>query len=130
MELSEQEKALELIKLSGTEVTKCMQCGKCSASCPSGGEMDILPNVFVWDLMNGKANDLLNSKSPWKCVSCFACEERCPRGVSPARIMEAVRLMEIRKQGCNKLLAEELSKIITDDMPQQLVVAAFRKFNK
>ena len=130
MAFSEKEQAEEIIRLAGTDVKKCMQCGKCSAACPSGAEMDIQPNVFVWDLVNGRVNDLLNAKAPWVCLSCFACEERCPRGVSPARIMEAVRLTTIRKQGANKLQAEELTKVLDEKMPQQLVVAAFRKFNK
>lgn len=59
----------------------------------------------------------------------MACEERCPRGVSPVRIMEALRLLQIRQQGKNKLAAESLEHY-PSDTPQQLLVAAFRKYNK
>ena len=43
--------------------------------------------------------------------------------------MEAVRLLVIRQQGGNKLTAEALENYPAD-MPQQALVAAFRKYNK
>ena len=73
--------------------------------------------------------ELLEAAAPWQCLSCMACEERCPRGVSPARVMEALRLLQIRQQGNNKLPAESVEHY-PSDMPQQLLVAAFRKYNK
>ena len=44
-------------------------------------------------------------------------------------MMEAVRLMVIRQQGGNRLAAESLEHY-PEDMPQQALVAAFRKYNK
>ena len=87
------------------------------------------PHRVVWDLNSGYASELLEADAPWQCLSCMACEERCPRGVSPARIMEALRLLQIRQQGNNKLPAESVEHY-PSDMPQQLLVAAFRKYNK
>ena len=58
---------------------KCMKCGKCSASCPSFNEMDIKPHQFVSHVLNDDIESPCNSKSLWKCLSCFACIERCPR---------------------------------------------------
>jgi heterodisulfide reductase subunit C len=82
--------------------------------------MDILPNRMVWELQNGRTEELLTAESPWL---------RCPRGVSPAAVMEAVRLLRIRQQGANRLQAEELERY-PDALPQQALVAAFRKYNK
>ena len=43
--------------------------------------------------------------------------------------MAAVRLLAIRQQGGNRLAAENLENY-PKDMPQQALVAAFRKYNK
>ena len=72
----------ELVKqISGVNPLKCMKCGICSASCPAFNEMDIKPHQFVSYVQNGDIESLANSKSLWKCLSSFACVERCPRDV-------------------------------------------------
>ena len=43
--------------------------------------------------------------------------------------MEAARLAAIRQQGGNRLAAEQLEHYPAE-MPQQALVAAFRKYNK
>ena len=69
-----QHSAAEKIKeISGTNPLKCMKCGKCSATCPSFNEMDIKPHQFVSYVVNEDIEALVNSKSLWKCLSCFAC---------------------------------------------------------
>ncbi len=129
MVITEKDRAEELRQLSGTNVSLCIQCGRCSANCPSGYKMDLLPHRMVYELISGNADVLLEAKSPWKCISCFACTQRCPKGVSPAAIMEAVRLTHIRAQGNNKINPTDLENY-DDKMPQQAIVAAFRKYNK
>ena len=125
---------LEQVKLikerSGTDVRKCMKCGKCSGRCPAYAEMDIKPHQFVSYIEKGEAEKLLASKSLYSCLSCFACVERCPRGVAPANVIEAVRQEVIRAQGANKIQAENIPAIVDEKIPQQLLVSMFRKFNK
>ncbi|GFI09101.1 MAG: 4Fe-4S dicluster domain-containing protein [Lachnospiraceae bacterium] len=130
MHRTEQEQA-ELIKeISGVNTKKCMKCGKCSASCPAYEEMDIRPHQFVSYVQNGDVNALLASKSIWKCLSCFACVERCPRDVKPAKLIEAVRLMVIRQRGGNYLTPDEVPELLDEELPQQLLASAFRKYSK
>lgn len=129
MELTGKELAAQLLRLAGTDVSRCIQCGRCSATCPMGDKMDLLPNRMVWELINGNGEEMLQARSPWVCLSCMACEQRCPKGVSPCAIMEAARLVNIRQQGGNRLTAEVLEHYPAD-MPQQVLVAAFRKYNK
>ena len=102
----------------------------CSASCPAYEEMDIRPHQFVSYVQNGDVNALLASKSIWKCLSCFACVERCPRDVKPAKLIEAVRLMVIRQRGGNYLTPDEVPELLDEELPQQLLASAFRKYSK
>ena len=120
----------EIIRISGVNPSKCMRCGKCSATCPAYDEMEYHPHQFVNMVECGDIEPLLNSKSLYKCLSCFACIDRCPRGVQPAKVDEAVRLTAIRKQGANHLTADMVPEIVDEDTPQQLLVSAFRKYTK
>ena len=130
MHRTEQEQA-ELIKeISGVNTKKCMKCRKCSASCPAYEEMDIRPHQFVSYVQNGDTDALLKSKSIWKCLSCFACVERCPRDVKPAKLIEAARLLVIRQRGGNYLSPDEIPELLDEELPQQLLASAFRKYSK
>ena len=120
----------EILRVSGVNPKKCMKCGKCSGTCPSYGEMEYHPHQFVYMVENGDIDTLLSSESVYKCLTCFACVERCPRGVEPAKLIEAVRLMAIRPQGCNRLTPDDIPELLDPDMPQQAIVTAFRKYTK
>ena len=120
----------ELIFTSGVNPKKCMRCGKCSATCPAYDEMEYHPHQFVYMVESGDIEPLMNSKSLYRCLSCFACIDRCPRGVEPAKLVEAVRLSVIRKQGANHLKADDVPALLDEDIPQQAIVSAFRKYSK
>jgi len=92
--------------------------------------MDVRPHQFVSYLQNGNIDGLLNSSSLWACLSCYACVERCPRDVKPARLIEAARLMVIRRQGENYIGPDEIPELLDPDMPQQLLMSVFRKYTK
>ena len=120
----------EILRISNVNVKKCMKCGKCSASCPAYDEMEFHPHQFASMIDNGEIEPLLKSDSLYRCLSCFACMERCPRGVEPAKLIEAVRLTAVRKQGANRMTAEDVPCIVDENTPGQLLVSAFRKYSK
>ena len=120
----------EIIRESGVNPKKCMKCGKCSATCPAYDEMEYHPHQFVSMVESGNIEPLLESQSLYRCLSCFACIERCPRGVEPAKLVESVKLAVIRRQGANRMTADSIPEMIDDETPQQLIVSAFRKYSK
>lgn len=123
--------AVEQIKeISGVNPLKCMKCGKCSASCPSFHEMDIKPHQFVSYVLSGDVEALANSKSLYKCLSCFACVERCPRDVKPGKLIDAARQIVIRQRSSEGLSPDVIADLIDDETPQQLLVSAFRKYRR
>ena len=128
--MTKEERIENLNRLSGTDVRKCMKCGKCSGRCPAFKDMDIKPHQFVSMLCQGKIEELLACEAIWSCLSCMACVERCPRGVAPAAVVEAVRDTVVRMQGANGIKAEEIPPIVDELIPQQLLVSAYRKYNK
>ncbi len=120
----------QVLRSSGVNVLKCMRCGKCSGTCPSYDEMEYHPHQFVYMVEKGNIETLMNSKSIYKCLTCFACVERCPRGVEPAKVVEAVRLAAVRQQGNNHLKPTDIPNMLDEDLPQQAIVTAFRKYAK
>ena len=120
----------EIVRISKVNPRKCMKCGKCSGTCPAYDEMEYHPHQFVYMVETGDIEPLLKSKSIYRCLSCFACVDRCPRGVEPAKLVEAVRLMVVRQQGNNHLKADDIPELLDEDLPQQAIVSAFRKYTK
>lgn len=129
--MNDNKKQAEKIKeISGANLLKCMKCGKCSASCPAFDEMDIKPHQFVSYVINENIDALVQSKSLWKCLSCFACVERCPRDVQPGRIIDAARQLVVRQRGQAYLSADEIPELLDPELPQQLLVSAFRRYRR
>ena len=120
----------QILRMSGVNPLKCMKCGKCSATCPAYDEMDIKPHQFVSYVQRGDVEALAASKTLWKCLSCFACVERCPRDVEPARIIDAARQIVVRQRGGSYLTAEEIPGALDEELPQQLLVSAYRRYKR
>ena len=120
----------EIIKISGVNPKKCMKCGKCSGTCPSYNEMEYHPHQFVYMVESGDIEPLMSSDSLYKCLSCFACVERCPRDVKPGKIVDAARQIAVRQKGGSYLVPDEIPALVDEDLPQQLLVSAFRKFRR
>jgi len=127
---SAKNQAERIKEISGVNPLKCMKCGKCSATCPAFNEMDIKPHQFVSYVLNGDIDALANSKSLWKCLSCFACVERCPRDVQPGRLIDAARQLVIRQKSQTGLAPEEIPELLDEELPQQLLMSAFRRYRR
>jgi heterodisulfide reductase subunit C len=82
---------LSIRHLSGTNLSDCYQCGKCSAGCPMAHVMDVLPNRLIRLVQLGHGDKAARAESIWKCVSCMTCSARCPKSVDCAGVMDALR---------------------------------------
>ena len=113
-------------EMSGQIVTLCEQCGTCSGSCPMVAEMDITPSHMMRMVLLGEQH-VLESRAMWVCASCFTCTVRCPRGLDPSKVAEALRQVKLRKVldelDLNDIPEDELKRL-----PQIALVSSFRKF--
>ena len=117
-------------QISGVNPRKCMKCGKCTASCPAYDEMEFHPHQFVDMVENGRIEELMNSGGIYRCLSCFACVERCPRSVEPAKLIEAIRLAVIRQQNQDHIIPDYIPELLNAELPQQAITSALRKYKK
>jgi len=113
--------------ISGENVYACYQCGKCSAACPSAPEMDMLPSQVIRFLQLGMAEAVMTANTPWFCASCLQCMSVCPKGVDLAKIMEAVRSVQLRK-GINRVDVAKFDEEYRRRAPQIAFVSGYRKF--
>ncbi len=114
-------------EVSAQSVYRCYQCGKCSAACPATPEMDMLPNQVIRYLQLGLEERVLDANTPWICASCLQCRAVCPKGVDLARIMEAVRMLQLRK-GRNRIEIRRFPAEYLQRAPQIALISAYRKF--
>lgn len=76
----------------------CIQCGICTALCPTAYAMDYTPRE-LWKLIQaGLRDEVLNSTALWLCTLCHSCTTRCPRGVPMAETMAALKRLSIAKR--------------------------------
>ena len=112
-------------EISGENLMKCNQCGKCSAGCPAISKMQSLPNQVIRRVQLGDES-VLEDDTIWLCASCFTCAVRCPKGVDLSKVMEALRLLTLRKN-VNYLKIETIPKNELEELPPIALVSNFRK---
>ena len=114
-------------ELSGQNLQLCYQCGMCSGNCPAASNMDISPRLIIEMARLGLEEEIAGSKTVWTCASCLACAVNCPRGFDLARVMEAIRLLTLRKN-IDRVRPEDIPPQERSELPQIAMVSGLRKF--
>ena len=77
-------------------LSACMNCGVCTGVCPAAEFYSYDPRQIV-DIIQSKDNaaieELLKGETIWYCGECMSCRPRCPRGNTPAYIIQALRIL-------------------------------------
>lgn len=92
----------------------CIQCGTCGGSCPSAADMDHTPRMLFAMLRAGMRDLVLQSNTPWICVSCYHCVVRCPQNVHITDVMYTLKGMAIREKKYRSAVAPEFSETFVD----------------
>ena len=79
-------------ELGAQELSKCFQCGVCTASCPVREiEERFNPRRIMKLAKLGLKEQVFASDFIWLCSMCFMCHERCPQDVKPPDVMTVLR---------------------------------------
>ena len=71
----------------------CIQCGKCTGSCP----ISVISPHFnirklLYEILNSVGEDIAKKKEMlWDCSTCTTCVVRCPKAVDPADLIISMR---------------------------------------
>ena len=95
------EKLLKELKKAGVaNIVFCVQCGTCSASCPSGRVTAFRTRQLIRKALMG-LSEVLKSDELWLCTTCYTCLERCPRKVETVPAIIALRNMAVESGNIN-----------------------------
>ena len=89
--------AKEISERSGQDLSRCYQCGKCSAGCPSVEWFDWPNHGVIRKIQLGAKDELLKSHAIWMCVGCETCGTRCPNDIYISQLMDALRNMALEE---------------------------------
>lgn len=90
----------------GKRILTCIQCGTCAGTCPYGEYMDYPPRRIINMLRRGRIEEVFRTDSMLRCVACYSCMTKCPRGI---------RLSDVLLP-----LVKEQTLINTPEMPAEL----------
>ncbi|MBD3175022.1 MAG: 4Fe-4S dicluster domain-containing protein [Armatimonadia bacterium] len=88
-------KELERIP-EGEKIKQCLQCGTCSASCPTAHAMDYTPRAVIAAMRAGELEKVLRSDTAWLCASCYSCTVRCPAGIQFTDMMYGLKRLGLK----------------------------------
>lgn len=80
-----------------THLESCIQCGTCGGSCPVARNMDYTPRKVFAMIRAGLEEEVLQSNTPFYCVSCYTCTVRCPQDIHITDIMYTLKNLAIEK---------------------------------
>jgi heterodisulfide reductase subunit C len=89
--------------------------------------MDISPRRIIELARLGLEEEIAGSQTVWTCASCLACTVNCPRGFDLAKVMEAIRLLTLRKN-IDRVRPEDIPPQERGELPQIAMVSGLRKF--
>jgi len=82
----------------GEKIMACFTCRTCVASCPVTAVNDKFnPLRIIRMALYGLKEQVLESDFIWLCSSCYACQERCPQGVSITEFMTLLKNLAVRE---------------------------------
>ena len=82
----------------GMKIKQCLQCGTCTASCPTSARMDYPPRTVIAAVRAGMLDRVLASNTVWMCASCYSCAVRCPAGVPFTDVMYRIKQFGIARR--------------------------------
>ncbi len=78
------------------KIRSCIQCGMCSAVCPSGSFTALVTRKIMRKALAGD-HSVLSGPEIWYCSTCFNCYERCPRTIPVTNVILRLRNMAVRE---------------------------------
>lgn len=103
----------QIIELGGKDILKCLQCGKCTAACPSAS-VDAAYRFRKLTHMAelGLRERVIEDPYPWGCTLCNRCTEFCPKKVNTASLILALRRFQATELAIPMLTLDGLMGIM------------------
>lgn len=77
-------------------IRACIQCGECTAGCPSGIYTPLRVRKVMRKVLTGIDNVLVEPDI-WQCATCYNCFEHCTRHIPVTEVIFKLRNMAVRE---------------------------------
>ena len=108
----------ELMLIKKLDFNVCLQCGRCTSSCPIFPKTGLNTRTlvrkslyFVSPLTVHPPLDLSDVNKVWDCTTCNTCVVRCPRDVKPMDIIVGLRSILIERGEVPPTIIDALENI-------------------
>ncbi len=99
-------------------IRKCVQCGTCTAACPTSDVSEFHIRRLVRRLQLGIHNDSdFLSRIPWLCTQCARCELLCSEGLGLPELILTLRKSAIEQELSPNSARQLVEAIETGDSP-------------
>lgn len=87
-------------QLYDMEIHGCLNCGICTATCPSAQYYDYSPREIVQLLWTENLEGIYDAMQEkiWACAQCYTCAARCPFENSPGGLVMIMREVAIKHE--------------------------------
>ena len=104
-------------KASDENINLCIQCGTCTASCPTGRRTAFRTRLIIRRAQLGFRSEVLSDESLWLCTTCSTCTQRCPRDVNPMEIFIGVRSLLVEEGRLPPTIKDALEGVLKHGNP-------------
>lgn len=102
--------------LRETSFNMCMQCSKCSGSCPLSSKSKLNPRRLMLETAYMLFNNIVtypqvnvyDRSEVWDCTTCSNCSSKCPRDAKPLDVIIALRTLLLEEGRIPRNLADAL----------------------
>ncbi|MFH1151157.1 MAG: (Fe-S)-binding protein [Actinomycetota bacterium] len=111
--------------MARTDTNLCVECGKCTASCPVSRRLpSFSPRMTVEMSLEKMASEIETGPQLWECLTCRTCEGRCPYNVRFSEFIREARVeaQDLGLDGCPTQSGQMYSwmrMMACDGLPQQ-----------
>lgn len=85
------ESRVESLLPEGGNLSLCLSCGACSASCPATGLEDMDPRKFLRMASLGMDAEVTSTPWVWQCTMCMRCMHNCPMQINIPQLVYHAR---------------------------------------
>lgn len=95
--LGSQDSGSGLLKPLQKELSACIQCGTCTASCRNARFMEPTPRKLWRLVVMGLTDEVFKTRTFALCSTCYYCTLRCPRGLAITDAMQTLKQIAAEK---------------------------------
>jgi heterodisulfide reductase subunit C len=87
----------QIVEAGADRIRSCIQCGTCTAVCPSGRRTAFRTRQLIRKALLGLKDEVLTTMDLWLCTTCYTCLERCPRQIKVTDAILQMRNIAVRE---------------------------------